>query len=107
MCVYEKEKEREGELVVRSHLLWLLNANRCNLREATRKQRLNTKQNKLEEEKKCVKTKTVSQYREREEKKTPSRKNRKGKMINLSDIYLINSVSSLNEVRNLGAVAGQ
>lgn len=26
-------------------------------------------------------------------------------MINLSDIYLINSVSSLNEVRNLAAVA--
>lgn len=26
-------------------------------------------------------------------------------MINLSDIYLINSVSTLNEVRNLAAVA--
>lgn len=28
-------------------------------------------------------------------------------MINLWDIYLINSVRALNEVSNLGAVAGQ
>ena len=28
-------------------------------------------------------------------------------MINLGDIYLINSVCALNEVSNLGAVAGQ
>jgi len=35
------------------------------------------------------------------------KKERSGKMINLGDIYLINSVCALNEVSNLGAVAGQ
>lgn len=83
----------------------------CNLREMASKIKYRTK--KLGEKKNqqilfmsVLKTKPVSGVLKKRKKTQSWKKEKGGEMINLWDIYLINSVRALNEVNNLGAVAG-